>query len=257
MHIELRGFDGGAQAGFDGDTFLELAVHDGTEDLEIIAAAVLGLVHRGVRMPQQRSDVVAVARIQTHSDTYRRHQRTTVDNDGRAQRLRDARSRFVNLRDGFDRAQDDDELIAAHADHDVVAAHRFSDSLGDRLQQFVAGLVTVRIVDVLEAIQVEEQNGQRQAALPRFLHGFGQMRREVQTIRQAGELIVMREAIQALLLLQQLRFDLAAHRAAMLDLFEVIAVPTLGLLDIVLQCLDAPQQTQRPPRSSAEREQAQ
>ncbi len=44
----------------------------------------------------------------------------------------------------------------------------------------------------------------------RFFDSLRQMHGEKEAVRQAGELVVMREVIQVLLLLQQLRFDLPA-----------------------------------------------
>src|SRR5215510_4842820 len=48
--------------------------------------------------------------------------------------------------------------VAAPAYHDVGRSHRCAYALGDFLQQLVADLVAARIVDVLKAIQVEEQH---------------------------------------------------------------------------------------------------
>ena len=98
------------------------------------------------------------------------------------------------------------------------------------LQQLVAGLVAARVVDVLETIEVEEQHREHGACAPRLLDGSRQMRREEQPVRQAGELVVMREVVEMLLLLQQLRFDLA-HHAAMFGLLDELAMLRLRLGD--------------------------
>ena len=82
----------------------------------------------------------------------------------------------------------------------------------DGLQQLVAGLMTARIVDVLEAVQIEEQHRKRGARAARLVDGFGQMSGKEQAVRQAGELVVMREMVEMLLLLQQLRLDFPAQR---------------------------------------------
>ena len=86
-----------------------------------------------------------------------------------------------------------------------------ADALRDGLQQLVAGLVAARVVDVLEAIQVEEQHREDAPRAARFRNRIRQMRGEEQAVRQTRELVVMREMIEMLLLLQELRFDLAAQ----------------------------------------------
>ena len=55
--------------------------------------------------------------------------------------------------------QQDDELVAAQAGHGVDVAQLLAQTLGDALQQLVADRVAEAVVDVLEAVQVEEQHG--------------------------------------------------------------------------------------------------
>jgi hypothetical protein len=97
------------------------------------------------------------------------------------------------------------------------------------LQQLVADLVTVRVVDVLETIQVDEQHGQRHFLAAGFFDGRRQMRGQEQAVRQAGQLVMVGEAIESLLFLQQLGFDLAADQAAMLHLLDELLMARLGL----------------------------
>ena len=68
--------------------------------------------------------------------------------------------------------QHDDELVAAHAHDDVFVAHGGANALRDRLQQLVADFVAARVVDVLEAIEIQEQHreqSRRCASPPRWL----------------------------------------------------------------------------------------
>ena len=64
VHVELAALQRGAQERLDGDALLQAPVHDGAEELEVVAAAVLGLVHGGVGVAQQLAHVRAVARVQ-------------------------------------------------------------------------------------------------------------------------------------------------------------------------------------------------
>ncbi len=54
----------------------------------------------------------------------------------------------------------------------------------------------------LKRSRSQEQDGERGAGPASFVDGFRQMHGEEQPIRQAGELIVMREVIEVLLLLR-------------------------------------------------------
>ena len=50
------------------------------------------------------------------------------------------------------------EFIAALPAHRVRAAYAIHQPFGDRLQKLVAGWMTQGIVDVFEAIQIQEQD---------------------------------------------------------------------------------------------------
>src|SRR3954447_24093295 len=56
------------------------------------------------------------------------------------------------------------ELIAAQPGNGVRGARALYDPLRDCLQQAVTRVVTERIVDGLEVVEIEEQNGHRLAA---------------------------------------------------------------------------------------------
>src|SRR6185436_9677290 len=116
------------------------------------------------------------------------------------------------------------------ADDDVIRAHRRLDALRNFLQKLVADLMTVRVVDVLETIEIEEQHRERRSRLAGFLQGERQVHREKMPVRQASELIVMSQAIQSLLLVEQLRFDLALNCARVVGLFEKLFVLRLDFL---------------------------
>ena len=60
-----------------------------------------------------------------------------------------------------------DELVASHPGHMVVLAARGLKSEGDRSQHLIAFQVSETIVDLLEAVQIQHQHGQRHAvAMP-------------------------------------------------------------------------------------------
>ena len=124
---------------------------------------------------------------------------------GALERMVDAPGRLVHLLGALDALEDHDEFIAAHAHHHVLGAHGGADALRHGLQELVAGLVAARVVDVLEAIEIQEQHREHGAVLLGFLDGLRQVRLQVQAIRQPGELVVVREVIELLVLLEQVR----------------------------------------------------
>ena len=83
-------------------------------------------------------------------------------------------------------AGQDHELVAAEPGHDVVrVAHHLGQPLAEHGQQVVAGVVAERVVDVLEAVQVEQDHGE--AALA-GQHRLGALAGGA-PVEQAGELV--------------------------------------------------------------------
>jgi len=63
-----------------------------------------------------------------------------------------------------------DELIPAKSGHMIDIGHDLMKSLGDRPQQGIAGGVAKRVVDRLELVEIEHQNREVLAQLPRARH---------------------------------------------------------------------------------------
>ena len=98
-----------------------------------------------------------------------------------------------------DPGQEQDELVAAQAGDGVAVAHARLQALGDLLQQPVAQAVAQGVVDDLEAIEVEEQDGQPRRAAVRLGHRDGEAVVEQQPVGQAGEGVVVGELLDLLL----------------------------------------------------------
>ncbi len=65
---------------------------------------------------------------------------------------------------------------------------------------------------MLEAVEVQEEHREHAAGALRLLDRTGQMRRQEEPIRQPGQLVVMGQVIEMLLLLEQLRLHPTPHR---------------------------------------------
>jgi hypothetical protein len=95
--------------------------------------------------------------------------------------------------------QHDGELVAAQARARVLRATVCCKARRGGAQDAVAGGVAERIVDVLEAVQVEEQHADA-AFLPARAHdGARQALGQQRAVRQAGERVVVGEVAQFLL----------------------------------------------------------
>jgi len=91
--------------------------------------------------------------------------------------------------------EEDRELVAAEAGDGVVRAQLVGQAGADRRQQQVAGLVPVRVVDLLEAVEVEEQDGERARARAQAAgaaQGMGDAVGEQRAVRQPGQRVVQR-----------------------------------------------------------------
>ncbi len=81
------------------------------------------------------------------------------------------------------------ELVAADARHDVLAARHRLQALSDLLQHQVADRMAVGVVDRLEAVEVDEQQGQSAGAGIGLGGGGGQAVFEIDTGRQLGQAV--------------------------------------------------------------------
>ena len=96
--------------------------------------------------------------------------------------------------------QEDGELVATQARHQVDGPHTVVQALGDFVQQLVAGHMAQAVVDHLEAIQIQEQHrkpllGIQSRALNRHFQAF----MEAIPIRQVGQAVVVGDVEQATL----------------------------------------------------------
>ena len=93
------------------------------------------------------------------------------------------------------------ELVAAKASRQILLANRSTEPAGEFGQQLVTGTVTPRVVDRLEAIEVEVED-RRQALVPLELP-LDRLE-EMETVRESGERVVIRLVAELLLQLSHL-----------------------------------------------------
>ena len=126
----------------------------------------------------------------------------------------------------------DAELVAAEPGRRVAGPHRVAQALGDLHEHLVADGVAPAVVDELEAVEIEEEDGARRVVGRGALHGLGDARGEERAVRQAGESVVVRLMPQLLLQLRHLRERLL--EAAVLEQDGGVAVERLEEHEVVL-----------------------
>ena len=114
----------------------------------------------------------------------------------------DALGDHVASRGVGDAVEQHGELVAAEARDGVAGAQRATQPARDGDQQLVADVVAERVVDELEAVEVEEQDGDaarpgraRCGAADRLVEAV----EEQHAVRQPGQRVVQRVVLQALL----------------------------------------------------------
>ena len=93
------------------------------------------------------------------------------------------------------------ELVAAEPGGEILGADRAGEPVRELREQLVAGAVTPGVVDRLEAVEVEIEDGRR--AVPQRELVLDRLE-QVEAVRQAGERVVVRLVAQLLLELRHL-----------------------------------------------------
>ena len=145
-------------------TQLRLIGHIRFEEPIDPASVGLRAVHREIGAFQQGRRII-VAALQ-HRDADARADENLVSSDdvtsldGRDDRLRERRGR----RTGHpSKRVNNRELVSAEPRAEVVTATTFVKPAGDGLQEFVADRVSERVIDILEAIEIDEQKAELSA----------------------------------------------------------------------------------------------
>ena len=115
-----------------------------------------------VGVGEQVGGVAAVGRERRDAHRGAERHRGPIEGDRLRQRLRDALHRVLHrARAPAEVGQHDDELVAAEPRHQVALAHRAPQPARDLAQRLVTRRVPVRVVDRLEAVEVEHQQPDR------------------------------------------------------------------------------------------------
>ena len=138
-----------------------LVVAHRVEQGEATGAGAFRLVHRGIGVGHQRVGALAGLVRDRDADARRDPRRfppSSVSAPRSSSRIRRATAAASASVDGVEQ---DDELVATDAGHHVAGTDRGPDPPAAPDQELVAGGVPEGVVDVLEAVEIEEQHGHR------------------------------------------------------------------------------------------------
>ena len=163
--------------------------------------ALLGRIHRDVGALQKARRVVGMLREQRDADADADLEPEAVgDLERPLHRVHDPFGHAAGTLEVGGRRQQDRELVAAEPRDRVAVADAVVETPGEMDQEQVAEMVAERVVDLLEAIEVEQQQRQRFAVAGRRAQRLGQAVVEQHAIGQAGQGIVHRLVAQPVLL---------------------------------------------------------
>ncbi|HZX26955.1 MAG TPA: hypothetical protein VFF16_07810 [Telluria sp.] len=161
--LQLVAFHGEVDVALHGDVEQQGRLHARIEEPQGVAPALLGLVHGQVGVLQQ---VGHALRAGEHLDADAGGAAKFLVDQlvGQGQRHQDlfgddARFRRRDSLTGRQSFQQDHELVAAQARHGVALAHGMGQPPRGLDQELVAHIVAAGIVDALEVVQVDEQQG--------------------------------------------------------------------------------------------------
>ena len=108
--------------------------------------------------------------------------------------------------------EDHEELVAAEPRHQIGRPQLGAKPPRHFHEELVAGVMAIRVIDLLEAVQIDERAGEPRAVAPRPLDGLLQRRGEAGAVGKPGERIAVGERLDPLAHERGLG-DVAAHPA--------------------------------------------
>ena len=206
--------DPGQRAGADGDLRLveqqQLVAVDGpakarTEDHPVrrrtgahlgderdaVAAGFLAAIHRDVRVLEQGRRVLAVVGKHRDPDARAEPALLPVHHERLGQRFQEAKAELVDVDLVGDVLGEHDEFVAAEPGDRVGVPNRLAEPPRHHFQDFIAGVVSEGVVDVLEPVEVDEQQGEGTIVAARDRD------RMIQPLEELGSIVETRQRIEA------------------------------------------------------------
>ncbi|MNO94208.1 hypothetical protein D3C76_858240 [compost metagenome] len=193
---ELVVFQRLAQVVFQLAAVLDLLVHFRREVAPGVLALGLGLVQGDIGAADQFTRIETLQARLRHTQAGADMQGLLFEVDRLVQAVDQAPAKAVDLVAAVHAVHYQHEFVATQACHQVAVAGRFAQACGHFQQHGVASGVAEGIVDRLEAVQVEQQQGQRRGFLALEQRVIEEAR-ELVAVGQARQRIVHRQVLYA------------------------------------------------------------
>jgi hypothetical protein len=141
-------------------TPLDMGVHFGLEKSNGRPAVSFGTIKRAISTSDKVLRVRSVIRSYGDSNSYTDIHYRIVDLEWLTDRRRDASCQICRIIRGFDLWHDDTKLITSDSGKQGITTEDGGNPLGELDQSLIADAMTVQIVDHLEAVKIEHENGQ-------------------------------------------------------------------------------------------------
>ncbi len=195
VHLELLLAQPHAQIGADGSAGAHRGLHGGVEKTDGVAPLRLGLIHCQVGLFEQFTDLALQAVENRHANAWRGKVLVARELKWVAQHIEHFFGQCARLLKRRFAVEPqiighDDEFVTTQARDGVGLAHALRQALGHMLQQMVADVVTQRVVDDLEMIQVYEHQRTVLTRAGAVCEGFLQPVEQQLAIRQIGQSVI-------------------------------------------------------------------
>ncbi|MNL02295.1 hypothetical protein D3C87_1227960 [compost metagenome] len=189
--VQLVAFDGAAQFVFQRHAFAGLGGEVAGVAFDAVAALGLGAVHRGVGVLDQCGNVAAILRIEAGADTGADEKLVFAGLERRGETIEQFGGDVVGIAGLLQARQQNDEFVTPQARHGVDVTQLLLEAHGNALEQQVADRVAEAVVDVFEAVKVEEQHGALATVFLLVVERRQQTAFEQRAVRQAGQRVVV------------------------------------------------------------------
>ncbi len=190
MHEELLALHRPAQLGLEPHRPHLVLVESVVEDLVTGLARRLGPVHGEVGVAQHLLGALVSIRSERDADARRGEHLVPADDEGLRQQLVNAHRHVGRIGDARHIGEQHGELVAPESRERVPGAQKLLQPVRDAHEQLVPGAVPEAVVHVLEAIQVEEQHGEKPILVAAVL-----AQREIQSVEEQSPVGQAREAV--------------------------------------------------------------
>jgi hypothetical protein len=163
MQAEFVPIDRAAQVVLDRLAHADGLVHLPREEAESVSALAFRLVEGCIGEAHQILAVDAVVRCDRNTDGDADADRRAADLERLGDGIEDSASERIRVLRGAQPGLDDREFVAAEAGEGVARPQQLLEPARHELDELVAGRVAVGVVDILEAVEVEEHHRETRA----------------------------------------------------------------------------------------------